>query len=137
MISLQAELDWQACGPMLEKALSYDPMGSYRLEDVKAEVEQGLAHFWRWPQDPQEPPTACAVTNFVVYPRVKALSYWLIGGELADVRKMLPLVEDWGLMQGCSVFCGIGRRGFERAFASDGYRPAATVYVKKITRGLN
>lgn len=135
MKTAQVDLDWRACTPMLDRALSYDAMGGYRLADIKAEVEEGRAHFWRWPMEIDLQPTACAVTNFVNYPRAKALNYWLLGGDMQGLRDMLPLVEQWGLMQGCSVFMGEGRRGFERAFAQDGYRAAATLYLKEIPMG--
>jgi hypothetical protein len=71
----QAEADWAACAQMLEAALAYDVFQAYRLEDVKREIETQEAHFWRWPMDFEQAPTACVVTNFVFYPRVKALSY--------------------------------------------------------------
>lgn len=131
----QAERDWAACAPWLDAALSYDPLGAYRLDDVKKEIEAEEAHFWRWPMDHALPPTACAVTNFVIYPRLKVLSYWLLGGDMASIRAMLPLVEDWGLLQGCTVFAGTGRPGFARAFAADGYQAAATFYLKKLSLG--
>jgi hypothetical protein len=54
---------------------------------------------------------------------------------MASIRAMLPLVEDWGLQQGCTVFGGTGRPGFARAFAADGYQAAATVYIKKLPLG--
>lgn len=131
----QAEQDWADCEEFLAKALSHDQVGGFTLADVKSEIERGLAHFWRWPQDRSEPPTAAAVTEFVIYPRGKALNYWLFGGDMESIRAMLPLVEDWGVSQGCTAFSGAGRPGFARAFAADGYRAVATLYLKSIPRG--
>lgn len=131
----QTEQDWSDGEAWIVAALGHDATGGYQVGDVKAEIEAGKAHFWRWPMDHWVPPSAVAVTNFVIYPRAKALNYWLFGGDMASIRSMLPLIEEWGLSQGCTLFMGEGRRGFARAFAKDGYRAAAHLYVKKMPRG--
>lgn len=129
------EEDWTYCAEWLEKALSHDALQAFTLPEVRQEVEAGRAHFWRWPMERMLDPTACAVTNFAVFPRFKALNYWLLGGDMASIRAMLPNVETWGLMQGCTLFMGEGRRGFERAFGQDGYRAISTLYAKTISTG--
>lgn len=129
------ERSWAQAAPVLEEALSHDPTGGFALDDIRREVDQGFAHFWRWPEDPGLPLTACAVTEFVIHPRVKRLHYWLLGGDMASIRAMLPKVEEWGLLQGCTMFSGIGRPGFARAFAADGYAPAASFYLKTMPKG--
>jgi hypothetical protein len=129
----QFEQEWLECSPFLERALEHDGIHAWTLDDVRREIDQGRAHFWRWPADPYAEATAAAVTHFVTYPRFRALNYWLLGGDLQSIRAMLPLVEDWALTQGCTRFMGEGRPGFARAFAKDGYRAVSTTYLKQIS----
>lgn len=129
------DTDWRDCSAWLQRALDYDKLHGYCLEHVRAEVLAGRAHFWRWPMERELKPSAVAVTHFINYPRLRALHYWLFGGDMASIRAMLPHVENWGLMQGCTRFTGEGRRGFERAFARDGYVPVATLFLKELPTG--
>lgn len=131
----QFEQEWLECAPFLERALKHDALHGWTLDDVRREVEAGRAHFWRWPDDIYAEARAAAVTQFVGYPRFRALNYWLLGGDMVSIREMLPLVEDWALTQGCTRFMGEGRPGFARAFAKDGYRAVSTTYLKEVSRG--
>jgi hypothetical protein len=38
--------------------------------------------------------------------------------------------EAWGREQGCEKVTVMGRKGWERALAADGYRPAAVLLMK-------
>jgi len=115
--------EWERCGPWLAAAL--DRAGNtHALEDVRAMVEAGEAHFW--------PGRRCAlVTRINEYPRLKALSWWLIGGDdLSEVLAFLPLLERWARELGCRRMEGVGRRGWERV---TGFRPLAVFMVRDLT----
>lgn len=127
MTEEQFEAHWLMAGPWMERALHYGG-DMYALEDVKKRILDGSAHY-------HPGPTAVAVTEFVYTPKVKALNYWLLGGDTAGLRALLPHIEFWGITHDCTRFMGEGRRGFERRFGRDGYRAVATLYVKDVLIG--
>lgn len=121
------EAHWAMASPWLERALTYGG-AMWGLADVKARVEGGTAHY-------HADPSAVAITEFVITPKVKALNFWLIGGNRAGLDRLRPRIESWGLSHGCTRFMGAGRRGHERRFGQDGYRPVATLFVKDVLTG--
>lgn len=118
--------EWLRCRPWIEAALSY-ARGTHLIEDVEAGIEAGLYHFW-------STPNSAAVTEIIVYPRLKALNYWLIGGDLEELKTLLePAVTNvFAKQQGCTRVIGIGRKGFERAFRANGFEPAWLAISKEI-----
>src|SRR3954470_6587026 len=101
------EAEWRRCRPWLEAALEYDG-GFYGIEDIRAEVEAGEAQFW-----PGE--RSAVVTQVWPFPKVRALHYWLAGGELSELRDTLqPTIEAWAAGQGCTRAIIAGRRGWLR-----------------------
>lgn len=119
------EASWERAAPWLEKALGYGGLNLWTLDAVKAEVLAGRAQWW-------SNDTAAAVTQFIYAPMGKALNYWLLAGDTQGLRDLLPSAERWGIENDCLIFMGEGRRGFERRFGRDGYRPVATLYVKDL-----
>lgn len=124
MTPAEFETAWERASPWLQKALGYGG-DLWTLAAVKAEIEAGRAQFW-------SNATSAAVTQFVYSPAAKALSYWLMGGDTQGLRDLLPSAERFGVENDCLIFTGTGRRGFERRFSRDGYRPMATLYVKDL-----
>lgn len=110
------EGEWARCRPWLEAALEYDG-GFHGLADVRAAVEAGEAHFWPGVR-------SAVVTQFWDFPRLKAIHYWLAGGELDEiVEQMQPTINAWGRAHGCekSIICG--RLGWKKPLAACGYEP--------------
>lgn len=120
----QARAEWERCAPLLAPALER-AYGTHDLEDVWSLVQAGAAQFW-----PGE--GSAMVTELFVFPKRKALNFWLIGGVLPEILAMRPHIEAWGLAQGCTLFTGAGRAGFGRAMREHGYRTAWTAVVKEI-----
>ena len=110
-----AQKEWQRCKHWIEAALVY-ARGTHLIEDVEAGIANGTYQFW-----PGE--RSAIVSEIIVYPRLKALNFWLIGGDLSELKEMEPIVVAWAKTQGCTRFMGVGRWGMQRAFRSQGYEP--------------
>jgi len=117
--------EWGRCKPWIEAALEYS-LGTHTIEDVEAGIESGLFQFWSGKN--------CAlVTEVVTYPRLKAMNYFLLGGDLDElVNEIEPALTAWAKSIGCDRVFGVGRKGFERAFRKSGFSPAWYVIVKDI-----
>jgi hypothetical protein len=99
---------------------------THRLEDVRALVEAGEAQLWASEH-------AAMVTVIEEDPLERRLLIWLAGGDLDDlVRSLRPQAEDWARRQGCRRVVVIGRAGWERALAPEGYAPLARIIAKDL-----
>lgn len=117
------EEEWRRCGPWLAAALEH-ARGSHTLDDVRAMVETGQARFWAGGR-------AAMVTEIHDYPRLRALHFWLAGGDLAELRDVLrPMAENWAKARGCTRATIAGRRGWARAL---GYQEIATLCAKELS----
>lgn len=103
------------------EALEYSG-GTHTFEDICEGVAAGTLQFW--------PGRASAViTEVVQTPRQKILHFFLAGGNLADMERMLPGLREWGREQGCTKMTLTGRKGWERTFlAREGWKPTLVVY---------
>ena len=99
----------------IEKALSYG--GTHDLADLVGMIQRGEAQWWDDGGD------AMLVTEIHSYPKLKALSYWLIAGELKSCLAMEDRINRWGVEQGCTIAISTGRRGWVRAASVTGWRP--------------
>lgn len=110
------QAEWARCKPWLEAALEYDG-GFHTIGDIERAVERGEAHFW-----PGE--RSAVVTQFWDFPRLKALHYWLAGGELEEiVERMQPDINAWGAAHGCTRAIICGRLGWKKPLSAHGYEP--------------
>jgi hypothetical protein len=118
---------WARCAPWIDAALEHAGR-THALADVEALVRDGDAQFW--------PGRASAlVTEIHEFPRLRSLHLWLAGGDLGELVTVLrPCAEKWACGEGCTRTTIIGRPGWARALAPEGYRPAATVLFKEISR---
>ncbi|ANN76814.1 hypothetical protein BAU07_06525 [Bordetella flabilis] len=116
------------CSDWIEAALQYTG-GTHTLSDIEDGVEAG--HFQLWPGK-----RAVIVTEIVVYPRLKACQFFLAGGDLDELKEMVPCVEAWAKDLGCTRMTLAGRRGWERSFLKGlGYVPKWTVLGKELQNG--
>lgn len=117
--------EWERCRDWLQAAVERDG-GHYDLDDVLKEVAHGNAHFW--------PGRNCAgVTQFWMFPKAKALNYWLAGGDLKElVEEMLPCIENWARLQGCNKIIVSGREGWGRVLRPLGYHMAWVSHSKDL-----
>lgn len=116
---------WSRCEAWLDAALAHAGR-THALSDVWNLVESGEAQFW-----PGE--RAAMVTLLEDDPGERRLLIWLAGGELEElVGRLRPTVEQWAVRQGCRRVLVIGRPGWERALAPEGYAPLARIIAKEL-----
>jgi len=119
------ELDWVRCGPWLKAALAHAGR-THTLGDVRAMVEAGEAQVWPGVR-------AAMVTVLEDDPGERRLLIWLAGGDLTElVERLRPAAEAWARSQGCRRVLVIGRPGWERALAPEGYAPLARIIAKEL-----
>jgi len=119
------DANWARSAKWLKRALSLAG-DTHNLDDVRRLIEAGDAQFW-----PGE--RSALVTYMLHNPRAPELVLWLGGGELTELRDLLvPMAEAWGEQRGAVRSLIIGRAGWARAFAKNGYRQIATVTAKEL-----
>lgn len=122
---MNLEAEFSRCWPWLAAAVDrYGP--THRREHVWAEIESGRAQLW---------PTANAAMVTIVenYPTgFREVKGWLAGGELSEIQKTIPVIEEWAKRAGCDRAVILGRKGWARAFD---YEPTMSVMVKELYHG--
>lgn len=54
------------------------------------------------------------VTEFLHYPRLKFIHFFLVGGDMAEVLAMETPILEWAKAHGCHKKSCAGRKGWER-----------------------
>lgn len=101
--------------------------GTHWLCDVADMVRDGRAHLWPGKK-------SAVVTHFITYPRMKALNFWLVGGDIEELEDMEKHIAEWGKEAGCKRLLATGRRGWTRSFMvkNAGYATRWWVLSKEI-----
>lgn len=94
--------------------------------DIETGIALGRYQFWAGER-------SAIVTELIHFPRLTALNYFLIGGDLSELKTMEPRISAWAKTMGCSRVLGVGRAGFERAFKQAGFTRRWTVIAKELT----
>lgn len=116
---------WVRAAPWLDAALAHAGR-THELDDVLALVRAGEAKLWASKR-------AAMVTVIEEDPLERRLLIWLAGGDLDElVRELRPRAEHWARGQGCRRVIVIGRAGWERALAPEGYAPLARIIAKDL-----
>lgn len=114
---------WDRCAPWIEAALHHG-QDAFDLADIKEMVLSGDAQFW-------EGRGAAMVTRIDEYPKATWLLLWLAGGDMDEiVYDLVPMAEAYGKQHGCGKSVIIGRTGWSRVLAADGYKMIASVIGK-------
>ena len=96
------------------------------MGDVLALVRAGEAQLWTSEH-------AAMITVIEDDPLERRLLIWLAGGDLDELVDVLrPRAEHWARGQGCRRVVVIGRAGWERALAPEGYAPLARIIAKEL-----
>lgn len=82
--------------------------GTHTEEDVLAGLLVNAYQLWPGQR-------SAIVTEVRQYPRKKVLHFWLIGGDLDEVKSMEAPIIEYGKSIGCEAATGSGRRGWEKA----------------------
>lgn len=112
---------FERCRPWLEAALEYG-LGCHTIDDVQAGIEAGK--FQLWPGE-----KCAAVTEVQEFPRAKFFNVFLAGGDLDEIRNMVPWFQSFGRHMGCTKLTATGREGWARALRSQGWEKAKLVYL--------
>jgi hypothetical protein len=109
----------EAYRELIESAL--DHAGTHHFEDVKQAIEDGRATHWPAGH-------SIIVTEVVEHPLTKWLHFWIAAGEREELRRMQPIILEWGRDQGCTKASMTGRAGWERLLTPYGWQkdPAIT-----------
>jgi hypothetical protein len=99
-------IDIIAARPHIEAALKYGG-GTHDYDDVVKMVEEGKAQFWPGPN-------SAIITEVSQFPKKRVLHYWLAGGNLAEIERMIPAIEEWGRAEGCNSASMTGRLGWQK-----------------------
>lgn len=118
--------EWLRCQHWIEPALEYT-RGTHTIDDITSGIASGQFQFWPGKN-------AAIVTEIYEYPRLKALNFFLLGGDGDEIfERLRPVVEAWAANEmGCTRFFGVGRMGMKLRSRPHGYEPAWIVMVKEI-----
>jgi hypothetical protein len=121
---MNAASEWARCKHWIAAALPYT-RGALTIEDVEAGLLSG--RFMLWPG-----PSAAAITEFNEYPRLTALNIFLVGGDRAGMRQLLPAIREFAKRSGCKRMEAGGRKGFERIAESFGFTHAWSLFIEEL-----
>jgi len=109
----------------IEAALPYCYC-THTIEDVERQIAEGRLQFW--------PGERCAVvTEIVDYPRLRALNFFLVGGDLNElIEQMEPAIVEWARRLGCTRIAQTGRKGWGRVLAPLGYQTTLSVMIRDL-----
>lgn len=77
-------------------------------------------------------PHSIAITQIVQTPQTRQLHFFLVGGDLGELRQLYPIILEFGRAMQCERATLLGRRGWERTFLTkdEGWE-APLVYMTK------
>ena len=112
---------------LIGKALEYAG-GSHTVQDVVDAAKRGEFEIW-------EGRESIVVTQVVQNPRCKEAVAFLAAGDLEEIARMYPTLEEWARSIGCTRVSCHGRRGWERTFLTReaGWRAGLTIFEKELT----
>lgn len=112
VVARQSDKNWERCKPWIEAGLQGSLLS---VSDVEAQLKSGTAILW--------PGEKCAiVTEFVDYSSgERAAQVMSAGGDMQEIIRMIPGMEAYGRLNGCSRIIVTGRLGWQRMLKSQGY----------------
>jgi hypothetical protein len=111
---------------LIESALAYSG-GTHTYEDVLQMVEEERLQLWPGVH-------SVIVTEIIEYPRKRTLHFFIAAGNIAELEQMYPVVEQWGVMKGCTAASLVGRPGWTRSFLSrkEGWKDGLVLMQKDL-----
>lgn len=115
--SAYVEKVWPSAAPHLEKA-TRRTRGRYLPDDVLQEIKEGWQDLWVAYDPERNVIDAAMTTQFVNYPRVRAIRILFIGGTRMNTWKdeFRVQVKEFGKDNGATLIESAGRVGWERAY---------------------
>jgi hypothetical protein len=110
-----------------EKALA-QAGNTHSISDVMQRIEQNRACCWTNGD-------SVVVTEVLMFPRLRAVNYWLVSGKLQECAALQPDIDAWAVSEGCSVATATGRMGWLRLSETPlgaGWKPAGVKFCKEL-----
>jgi hypothetical protein len=104
--------EWTRCRSYIKDALAY--VDTHTIDDVEKGIAEGRYVFWPASK-------SAAITEIHEFPRAKHMHLFLAGGDLDELRGMVPMFRSWASFNKCSKLTLCGRRGWERALKRQGW----------------
>lgn len=114
--------EWAKARDWILPALEYGH-GTHNEDDILIRVLSGEYKLWLFEK-------SAVVTNFIQYPRFKALNIAMAGGALEDIKSRQLEIERYAAAEGCKQIIYGGREGWSRVFPE--LRKAGSLYYKDI-----
>ena len=109
---------------LIEKALKYNP-GTHTYEDVVNGISNQSMIFWPGKE-------SFIITELNKFPQKRSLHLFLSAGNLDELGKMRPAIEDFASKAKCDFITIAGRPGWERLGKKFGYKAVWTYLFKEI-----
>jgi len=104
--------EWRQCRDAMLPAIAMTN-GTHTEDDVLALILSGRMKLWR-------SGTSGIVTEFIEFPRLKALNYFLCGGKLDELLPLKPALDKYSIQNGCTKQMALfARKGWERFFGDE------------------
>ena len=118
-------IDFERSAEQITRALKYTG-GTHQLSDVFDAIAEGEMQLWSGG-------SSVMITKIVDEPRRRDLHFFLVAGDMDEVRSLYSVVLDWGRAKGCEVATMAGRPGWERTFLADeGWTKTLIVMEKEL-----
>jgi len=113
-VQIDGAMAWVRVKPYIEDALEYC-QGTHTIEDIEKGISDGKYTLWVGHK-------SAAITEIHVFPRARFFHLFLGGGDLEEIKGMVPIWQAFAAHNGCSRVTLCGRRGWERAFRDLGWK---------------
>lgn len=116
---------WPLCAPLLDRAVA-ESRGRYDLEALRVQIFAGNQHLWIILKENDEL-AAAFTTEFANYPCRLMLSVVFcgsddsLGGSAELWGYAMGQLKEWARLAGCSGVEAVGRRGWARLMAPQGF----------------
>lgn len=106
------EVEWERCKPYIAKAVKHQD--SYTIDDIEDKIRGGIFHLWPGKK-------SAYITEFVMFPQLKAMNLLFCGGDYEELEEMLPYIEEFAKKAGIQRLYGGGRKGWIRKLKHLGF----------------
>jgi hypothetical protein len=113
----------------LERALQWGG-STHAPADIFQLLKENKARYW-------EDGDGMIITELHDFPRLRAIHYWLIFGELKQCLGLEDQINTWARDEGCTVATACGRKGWGRVAAPTGWRPFHPNFWKPLVDGID
>lgn len=107
--------------PLIEAALADADLTA---EEVIEGIRLGWYGLWTLGR-------SAMVTEFILSPRCRALHVFAAGGDLGEIRELIPALERFADLTGCNIMGATGRKGWTRVLKPYGYAPSKLTTVER------